>query len=118
MRLNYICRLSLLQHRATATLKSMNPHTFSNIHITQFIIYYPRQDVCVLHRRSLSFHTICRHSILAKFILITGINHIPNSIYRKYRQSNTDTRIPVYMNTEDTDIDNTAVILKGYPIRH
>ena len=50
MRVNNICRLSLLQHRATATLKSMNAHTF----------------FCYTHYTNSSFITQGRMSVFCK----------------------------------------------------
>ena len=118
MRVNYICRLSLLQHRATATLKSMNPHTFSSYtHCTIHHLLPKAGCLCFAQKKPLLPHHM-QTSNHGKFIVNAGLNQIPNPIYRKYRRSNTDTQISVHMSTEDTDTDNTAVILKGYPIRH
>ena len=114
MRVNYICRLSLLQNTATATLKSMNPHTFSNY--THYAIYHllPKAGcLCFVKKKPLLPHHM-QTSNHGEFIVNAGLNHIPNPICRKYRGSYTDTQISVHMSTEDTD--NTAEILHGYRI--
>ena len=89
-----------------------------NPHITLYLVKLYTIYHLVLKAGCLCFAHHIQTSNPGKFIRNVGLNHIPSPIYQKYRQSKTDTCIWVHMSTEDTNADDTAVILHGCPISY